>query len=94
MTDLKVVELHDGRRLLSDVSGRLRLLADQIDSGAMGDVVMLAANLRGAMSDVDFALVVLDSEENLLGDRYVLGLFDVAREIHLRRIFDAADGKI
>ena len=35
---LKVVELHDGRPPLTDISGRLRLLADQIEAGEYGEV--------------------------------------------------------
>ena len=41
MTDkppLSVVQLHDGRPPLSDVVGRLRLLADQIERGELGEV--------------------------------------------------------
>lgn len=32
MADLKVVPLHDGRPALNDIPGRLRLLADQIET--------------------------------------------------------------
>ena len=35
---LQIVQLHDGRPSLADTVGRLRLLADQIESGEFGEV--------------------------------------------------------
>lgn len=34
----KIIKIHDGRPLLNDIPGRLRMIADQIESGAIADV--------------------------------------------------------
>lgn len=85
--DLKVVEIREGRPLLNDIPGRLRVLADQIEAG-------------DKFGEVTFVHIIIDGERplphqvgfgNLPQDRYILGLLDQAHEWFMRQVFNAED---
>lgn len=61
MADLRVVPFNDGRPTLNDITGRLRLLADQIDAGEHGDVTTLYVLIaRGADYPTTFGYGPID----------------------------------
>lgn len=80
--DLKVVKIREGRPLLNDIPGRLRLLADQIEAGE-------------EFGPVEYAFIILDVDKplpaclgfgNIPTDRAMLGLIDQAHEVSMQMI--------
>lgn len=79
--DLKVVELREGRPLLNDIPGQLRLLADRIEKGEQAAYTALVL-INGDHYVPDTLLL-----GNAMETRLILGMLDLARHARITALF-------
>lgn len=79
MADLRVVPIRDGRPSLNDIPARLRLLADQIETGELGEVgTLLALIVRPADWPTTFGFGDVD------GSNDPIIQFELAKTLHVQ----------